>query len=228
MEIPKIPAPADALRTLTAGSGDRQAPAAATALAVADRSSIRVLDLPGSLQILIAEVKLALTEGGFAPPDTSLGEALQRWAAAQPPLALLLADPDASQAILEPPARALLEVFLRALPADEQAPQAWMAAVQKLTQVLADGSAAALERIGAWQDTPARLPALLGQSRALALTLINDDHPLPLLTRPEWLGLAAALTRFRRVRRRQRRLLRSDTDADWLDEIIHPPRRDDA
>jgi hypothetical protein len=218
MEIPKPPGLADVLRTPTPSLGERNAaPAPALPLPV-DRSSIKLLDLTGALQILIAEVKLALGDAGFGPPDPSLGEALQRWAAAQPPLALLLADPDTAQAALAPPARALLEIVLRALPAEDQPPQAWTAAVQKLTQALANGSAAAIERISAWHDTPVRLAALLEKSRALALDLLGEDAPLPLLTRPEWLGLGAALTRFHRLRRRQRRLLLSDTDADWLDD----------
>jgi hypothetical protein len=217
MQIPKPPGPADVLRTLTPSLGERNAPAAPALPLPTDRSSIKALDLAGALQILIAEVKLALGDAGFEPPDPSLGEALQRWAAAQPSLVLLLSEPETAQATLAPPARALLEIFLRALPPEDQPPQAWIAAVQKLTQALVNGSAAAIGRIGAWRDTPARLPAQLEQSRALAFNLLGEDPPLPLLTRPEWLGLGTALTRFHRLRRRQRRLLLSDTDADWLD-----------
>ncbi len=218
MEIPKTPAPADALRTLTAGLGERQSPAAAP-IAPADRASIRLLDLPGALQILIAEVNLALTEAGLAPADASSSETLLRWAAAQPPLALLLSDAGSAQSVQEMPARALVEIFLRTLPSADLPPQEWMVAVKKLSLTLAAGSATAIERIAAWQDMPAKLPAWLGQARELALALVAEDAASPpLLLRPEWLGLAAGLARFQRLRRRKRRLLLSPTDADWLDE----------
>jgi len=52
------------------------------------------------------------------------------------------------------------------------------------------------------------------QTRAMVVAAIMDEPPNPLLLRPEWLGLAPWVERYRRLRRRARRRL-SDPDAHY-------------
>lgn len=164
---------------------------------------IRPLDLAGALQILVAEVELALTEAGLGAGAPAPGAGTTGIDAAQ-----------------SAAARVLLSAFLRALPPASEPPATFFAAVQRAAQALADGSQAAIDRVAAWRGTPAALVAALQQGRQLSLALISDDRiQSPILAHPECLSLANEWARLRRRRRRQeRRLLLTDTDADWLEE----------
>ena len=207
MEIPKPSLSAEALRTLATPLGERGTPAASAGALLADRSSIKPLDLAGALQVLIAELRLALVEAGFHPPDALDPAALQRWAA-----------DTADNAEVTAPrlAQPLLELFIANLPPEGDPPASWLAAVQRLEQVILRAGAAAIERIASWRDTPAAIPSLLRRALEIVVPQIHEDAPPPLLARPDWPGLAA-LQRFRRLRRRQRRLAAGEAAEDWLE-----------
>ena len=162
-----------------------------------ERSSIKALDLPAALQILLAEVELALSDVGF-----------KNLIADAPPRTLAPLSPTTA-------ARALVEWVLSGIPLDEATPQpAWTATVERLLQALSRGSDAAIDRVSAWRHTPSTLATTLQEVRSLVLTLLTGGQPA-LLSRPEWLGLAEALQRVRR--RRRRGLLLTDTDVDLLE-----------
>ncbi len=201
MEIPKLgPSPGDVTSSRPELSG-RGPQSAAGAPVPADTSRIKALNLPAALQILIAEVKLALVQAGFALPAAGAAQSL-----VQPPM----------QGAAEPAARAVVGLFLGLVP-DEATPEpAWTATLERLVQAVSSGSAAALERVIAWRDTPATIASAVQEARSLALAIIQDDGPPAVLARPEWLGLGAALDRVRR-RRRRRTLLLTGLDADHLD-----------
>lgn len=204
MEIRKPgPLPTE-LPAVPTGLAERGARTPAQVVAGGDRSSIKALNLTAALQILLAEVKLALTEAGFA---SLAADASPRSTA---PLSSTAAAP------------ALVELFLRLVPHDEMTPQStWSATVERLVQAISRGSAAAIERVVAWRDTPPAIAASLQDVRSLALAIINGEQ-LTLLSRPEWLGLGSSLQRVRR--RRRRTLLLTDTDADHLaDRALQEP-----
>jgi hypothetical protein len=180
-----------------AGLAERGAQTATPLVAGADRSSIKALDVPAALQILVAEVQLSLTEAGFE--SLTAGAPLRSAA----PLSTTAAAP------------ALVGQFLRLIPQDDATPQAaWNAAVERVLQAISRGSGAAIERVIAWRDTPPTVAATLLEVRTLALAVISGEQAA-LLSRPEWLGLGASLQRLRQ--RRRRALLVTDTDADHLD-----------
>jgi len=250
LEIPKTPPSLDPLRAQTASLADRKGASVPVPTPGAGGPDIRPLDLAGALQILVAEVELALTEAGLrvpapagaasapaasamalasvpgqAPPPSpssaGLAAAIAMAAAATTPAGTAVDGAAESVAV-----RMLLSAFLRALPPASEPPTAFLATVQRAVQALADGSQTAIDRVAAWRGTPAALTAALQQGRQLSLALIHDDQVQPpILAHPEWLGLAREWARLRRLRRRQeRRLLLTDTDADWLeaDDFAEP------
>lgn len=197
MEIRKSGLLPTASPAVPTGFADRGAQTATPLVTGADRSSIKALDLPAALQILLAEVQLSLTEAGF---ESQTAGAPLRSAA-----------PLSTTAV----AAALVAQFLRLIPQDDATPTAaWSATVERVLQAISRGSGAAIERVIAWRDTPPTVAAALQEVRTLALAVINGEQPA-LLSRPEWLGLGASLQRVRQ--RRRRALLLTDTDADHLD-----------
>ena len=172
MEIRKsglLPTESPAVPT---GLAERGAHTTSPLVAGADRSSIKALELPAALQILLAEVQLSLTEAGFEGPGAG---APSRSAV---PLSTTAVAP------------ALVEQFLRLIPQDDATPQApWSASAERALQAISRGSSAAIERVIAWRDTPPTVAATLQEVRSLALAVINGEQPA-LLSRPEWLGLA--------------------------------------
>ena len=74
------------------------------------------------------------------------------------------------------------------------------------------GMERALAIVTQWRDVPAAAVDAVKETRLLFLSALSDDLPNPLWLRPEWLGLAPVLQRFRRRRRIARRRL---TDPDY-------------
>jgi hypothetical protein len=187
--------------TAASGLAERGARTPAQVVGGGDRSSIKALDLSAALQILLAEVKLALSEDGFV--------SLASDASLRPPAPL-------SSTVAAP---ALVELFLQLVPQDEAtSPEVLSTTIARLVQAISRGSSAAIERVVAWRDTPPAIAATLQEVRSLALAVISGGQPA-LLSRPEWLGLGTSL---QRLRRRRRTLLVTDTDADHL-EVPSPP-----
>ncbi len=205
MEIRKsglLPTESPAVPT---GLAERGARTPAQVAAGGDWSSIKPLDLSAALQILVAEVKLALIEAGFASlaADASLRSTA--------PLSPAAAAP------------ALVDLFLRLLPQDEATPQGvFSATAERLLQAISRGSSAAIERVIAWRDTPPAIAATLQEVRSLALAIISGEQPA-LLSRPEWLGLVTSLQRVWRRRRRTRLLSATDADHPDVPALEEPP-----
>jgi len=183
MEVPKVP-PADVsnMRLGTAVAGQRSE-IAGTIAPTADRADIRPLDVPGALQILLAEVRAGLD----LPADSSI---------AQTPV----------QAALQ-----LADIFLHALPEDAGNAPAWTAALVRVEAAILAGIERAVGVVTQWQDVPPAVVDSVNEARTLFFSALDNDSPNPLLVRPEWMGLASALHRFRRRRRNARRRL---TDPD--------------
>jgi len=155
---------------------------------ILDRADIRPLDLTAALQILMSEVQAALD----LPPD-----AVSTQAPSQAPL----------QA-----ARVLVEMWLQAMPEEANDAPAWAAAVAGIQSAFQSGMQRALDAIAVWRDVPQAVVDAVGETRALVLALLDDEAANPLWLRPEWLGLAPKMQRFRRRRRSARRRL---TDPDY-------------
>lgn len=206
MEIRKTPWPTDLLLPAATGFGERNGPAAPPPALTAPGPDIRPLDLAGALQILVAEVELALTEAGLrgAVPISDVS-------------GVNAAGVEGSGDDLA--ARALLGGFLGAVPSAMEEPAHFVATLHRAALAIATGSQSAIDRVAAWSGTRASLPEALQRGRELALALIREPVDPPILTHPEWLGLARELSRVRRLRRRQeRRMLLTETDADWREE----------
>lgn len=189
--LPSIDSPA------IPGPADRGARTPAPVIPGGDWSSIKPLDLPAALQILLAEVKLALIEAGFT--NSAVDASMRSTATLSPTTA----------------APALVELILRFVPQGPDAsPSAFNAVVERLLQAIGRGGGAAIERVVAWRDTPPAIALTVRDVQARAFALLQGDQPA-LLSRPEWLGIAASVQQLRR--RRRRALLLTDTDADHLD-----------
>ncbi|MGA2709593.1 MAG: hypothetical protein ABSF86_14440 [Steroidobacteraceae bacterium] len=163
----------------------------AAAAQIFEEADIRPLDIPAALQILLFEVSDAL---GFA----------------------LQALPVASA---EQAASVIVDGFLQKLPATDRDgftdPDglAWMRALDPLQTALQSGMDRASSAIAAWRDVSDEVVASLSASRAIIEAALNEEPKLELLLqpdwlmRPEWLGLAPRIERFRRRRRAIRRRL---------------------
>jgi hypothetical protein len=187
--------------TTTAGTAKEQVAGAVAAIetqdlkvltqvvAAGDRADIRPLDVPGGLQILLAEIR------------TSLGFSAE-W----------VGDPGEStpQGVTQA-AHQIVQWMLLALPESADDVPAWIAALTRLEGGLQAGLQQAVDAVTAWRDVPVAVVDAVKQSGNLALLVLGDDQPNPLWLRPEWLGLAPRLERFRRRRRALRRGL---TDPD--------------
>ena len=70
-----------------------------------------------------------------------------------------------------------------------------------------------------WRDVPAAAVDAVADARALFIAALGDEPQNPLWLRPEWVGLAPVLERFRRRRRNAgRRLTDPDLSPRNLDE----------
>jgi len=183
MEVSKPP-PADPsnMRSGTAIAG-QGSPAAGTIAPAADRADIRPLEILGALQILLAEVRAGLD----LPMDPSIAQT-----------------PDQA-------ASRLADLFMHALPEDAGNAPAWTQALVRVEAAIEAGIERAVIVVTQWRDVTPAVVDSVKETRALFLSAIEIDSPIPLWVRPEWMGLAPALNRFRRRRRNARRRL-SDPD----------------
>jgi hypothetical protein len=188
MEISKVPpAEVPTVRAGTAAMTGQDLPAAADIAPTADRADIRPLDVSAALQILLAEVR-----AGFG----------------------LAADAPVAQGPVDPvqAARALVEMFLQALPDDAGDPPAWTAALVKVETVMQSSLELAISVVSQWRDVPPPVLDAVKETHVLYLTALGDDLQNPLWLRPEWMALSPLFQRFRRRRRNARRRL---TDPDY-------------
>jgi hypothetical protein len=177
------------------GSPNPQQGAASAAPAAGDRNDIRPLDLKGALQILLAEVRAALT------------------------LALLDAVSSLPVAYDTPlqAAREVVESVLNALPEGSPDVILWSEVLPRADVALQSGLGRALGIIDAWRGVPPAVAASAREVSALVTQALGDEPLNPIWLRPEWLGLAPRLARLRRRRRVLKRRL---TDPDYRPTIF--------
>jgi hypothetical protein len=202
MEVSKVP-PADVptVRAGTVTTAEQGPPSAADIAPAADLADIRPLDISGALQILLAEVRAAL--------DLQLGAAITPGATTSS-----AATATTAGAIAQSPdqaARQMVEMFLQALPEDASDAPAWTAALVRADAALQSSIEQAMGVVTQWRDVPAAAVDAVADARALFIAALGDEPQNPLWLRPEWVGLAPVLERFRRRRRNARRRL---TDPD--------------
>lgn len=178
-----------------------------------DQPDIRPLDIPGGLQILLAETRAAfqqITEFGGLPP-------------AQNPSPSFGGAGDNVAANPVQTARQIVEWVLQSLPDDAGNASGWTSALVRTESALQAGLQQAVTTVSSWRDVPDTVVDSVAQSGALVLQALSEETPNPLWLRPEWVGLAPRLERFVRRRRAARRRL---TDPDhWqgsLDEHEQP------
>jgi len=197
MEVPKAP-PADVptARAGTAAATGQGSRSAVNIEPLSDRADIRPLDMSGALQILLAEVRAALD----LPPETAIAAA----AAAQGPARGV---------------RELVEMLLQVLPSDASDAAAWTAALVRVEASMRSSIERAVDVVSQWQDVPSAVVDAVKEARTMFFSALADDAPNPLWLRPEWLGLAPRVHRFRRRRRNsRRRLIDPDYAPGSLDE----------
>jgi hypothetical protein len=194
MEISKVP-PAEipTVRSGTAAMTGQDLPAAADIAPTADRADIRPLDISAALQILLAEAR-----AGFG----------------------LAADAPLAQGALDPvqTARALVEMFLQAVPEDASDPPAWTAAVLQAETVMRSSIELAISVVSQWRDVPPPVLDAVKETHVLYMTALGDDLQNPLWLRPEWMAFSPLYQRFRRRRAARRRLTDPDYAPGSLDE----------
>ena len=211
MQVSKVP-PADVptVRAGTVTTAEQGPPSAADMAPAADLADIRPLDISGALQILLAEVRAAL--------DLQLGAVITP--GANTSSAATAAAPTTAGAIAQSPdqaARQMVEMFLQALPEDASDAPAWTAAFVRADAALQSSIEQAVGVVTQWRDVPAAAVDAVADTRALLISALGDEPQNPLWLRPEWVGLAPVLQRFRRRRRNARRRL---TDPDYSKQSL--------
>jgi hypothetical protein len=202
MEIPKTSADVPLALTGTAPGPEQGTPSPTTAAPTADLVDIRPLDISGALQILLAEVRAALDLQLGAPITPG---AITSSAATATTAGAIAQSPDQA-------ARQMVEMFLQALPEDASDAPAWTAALVRADAALQASIEEAMGVVTQWRDVPAAVVDAAADARALFIAALGDEPQNPVWLRPEWVGLAPALQRFRRRRRNARRRL---TDPDY-------------
>jgi hypothetical protein len=204
----------------TASTAERGAPPPSAAAPALDRADIKPLDVPGALQILVAEVRAAfellLTAADTANPADA-GNAAAAGNAAYTANAGTAATANLDGPV--PAARVLVQMVLQALP-DTTDDNAWSAVLTRVEAALQSGIQRATDVVSAWRDVSPAVMESTKESAGLALQLLGDESRNPLWLHPEWSGLRPHLARLRRRRRKHRRRL-TDPDHDparW-DEI---------
>jgi hypothetical protein len=183
-------APAPAVTAAAASGGAAQAQNSAAAQWL-DQPDIHILDVPAALQILLFEVSDA-------------------WGLDLPAVPAQ----DADQA-----AGMILDGFLRTVPdadpIDRADPTglAWARAADQSEAALERGIDRAIGIVGAWRGVTEDVIASIAASRQIIMAALLDEPSPRFLTRPEWLGLAARIERYRRRRRSVRRLQDPDDAA---------------
>ncbi len=183
MDVSKPP-PADVSNTRSgAAIAGQGSPAAGTIAPTADRADIRPLEILGAMQILLAEVRAGLD----LPVEPSIAQT-----------------PD--QAAIQ-----LVDLFMHALPEDAGDAPTWTQALVGVEAAIQAGIERAVTVVTQWRGVTPTVVDSVKETRTLFLSAIEIDSPNPLWLRPEWMGLAPALNRFRKRRRNARRRL---TDPD--------------
>src|ERR1700722_3300632 len=191
MQISKVPpAEVPTVRTGTAAMTGQDLPAAADIAPTADRADIRPLDVSAALQILLAEVRAGLGLAADAP-------VAQGPAGAFGPVQTV---------------RALVEMFLQALPDEGSDPPASTAPLHRVETSIQSSIERAISVVTQWRDVPPPVPDAVKETRVQYLTVLGDDLQNPLWLRPEWMALRPLFQRFRRRRRNARRRW---TDPDY-------------
>ena len=193
----------------TATTAEQGPPTAAGVAPAADLADIRPLDISGALQILLAEVRAAL--------DLQLGAAITPNAV---PSSAAAATANTAGAIAQSPDQAahqMVEMFLQALPEDASDAPAWTAALLRADAAMQSSIEQAIGVVTQWRDVPAAAVDAAADTRALFIAALGDEPQNPLWLRPEWVGLAPVLHRFRRRRRNARRRL---TDPDYSPQSL--------
>jgi hypothetical protein len=209
--------PSDASKAAALGTPSNRPPGTATpsdsqpenSLAAApvalDRTDIRPLDLPGALQILIAEVRAELT--GVLFQATDLSTPANAGASNAPADAVL------------PAARDILESVLNSLPQSSLEVAVWSEALPAVDAAVASGLARAASIIETWREVPGPVVSAAQGLRTLVSNALSDEPLNPIWLRPEWLNLAPRLMRLRRRRKfLQRRLTDPDHRASFFDD----------
>jgi hypothetical protein len=192
MEVFKVPPPdVPGTRAGTATTTEQGPQAAANLAPPADHADIRPLDISAALQILLAEVR-----AGFElPMDATI---------TQGPV----------QA-----ARAIVEIFLQALPEDASNAPAWTTALVRVETAIQSNIERAISVVTQWRDVPPAVVDAARETRALVFSALGDDPQNPLWLRPEWVSLGPIFHRFwRRRRNARRRLTDPDHSPGSLDE----------
>ena len=212
MEISNVPADLPTAPTGTAPAPEQGASSPTPAAPPADFVDIRPLDISGALQILLAEVRAGLDSlldasvtGSLPTAGTPIsGTPTAAGAGAQSPV----------QA-----ARELVELFLQALPEDAGDAPAWSATLLRADATIQSSIEQAIAVVTQWREVPAAAVDAVRETRTLFSVVIRDEVENPLWQRPEWIGLAPQLIRFRRRRRNaRRRLIDPDHSPRSLDE----------
>jgi hypothetical protein len=207
MHVPKMPPPIVAADRAAKPPNKEQLPVAellaieeqtlqalAKAVAAGDRVDIRPLNIPPALQILLAEIRssfdflpdLLASAGGVAPES------------------------------LTQTSHQIVELVLQSVPDDASDAAAWTAALIRAETSLQIGLQRAIDTVSAWRDVSPAVMDAVKESVNLVLLVLSDEQPNPLWLRPEWLGLAPRLERFRRRRRAVRQAARRRlTDPDY-------------
>jgi hypothetical protein len=155
-----------------------------------DQADIRPLDIPGGLQILLAETRAAFQQiAEFELPPTGSSDVASPLQAAHQ----------------------VIEVVLQSLPDDAGDAATWMSALVRTESALQTGFQQAVIAVSSWRDVADVVVANVVQSTTLVMQALSEEIPNPLWLRPEWVGLAPRLERFARRRRASRRRL---TDPD--------------
>jgi len=177
-----MPPLGSAANRAASAAAEQGAQASANPAGAADRADIRPLDIPGALQILLAEVGAALDLQARMSGGGTLESPMQA-------------------------AQHLVEMVLQAMPDDAPDVSAWTQALVRMEAALQTGLARAIAAVSAWRDVPAAVVDAAKETSALVFLVLGDEPQNPLWLRPEWVGLAPRLERFWRRRRLARRRL---------------------
>jgi hypothetical protein len=225
MQVSNVP-PVDVptVRTGSVTTAEQGPPTAADVAPAADLADIRPLDISGALQILLAEVRAALDLQLSAAITTdaipSSAHMATMTATATASAAAATAAANTAGAIAQSPDQAahqMVEMFLQALPEDASDAPAWTAALVRADAAMQSSIEQAIGAVTQWREVPAAAVDAVADTRALFIAALGDEPQNPLWLRPEWVGLAPVLHRFRRRRRNARRRL---TDPDYSTQSL--------
>jgi hypothetical protein len=176
---------------------------------VTDQPDIRPLDVPGGLQILMAETRAAFEEMAefvAAPAPQGFGASI---------------DPAPGNSLQA--ARQIVELLLQSLPESIENPAVWTTALLRAESALEAGLQQSVSTVANWREVPDGVVDGVAQAASWVLQALSEETPNPLWLRPEWVGLAPRLQRFARRRRAARRRL---TDPDhWQGSLDDEQQR---